>query len=521
MISFEKGVYHFRKEGSIRKGIRGINILPGEKNVAFDLEEAVDLVIDGNGSEFIFDDIMFPISMRHCRNVTLRNFSIDFSFTRYCQGKVMQSDEDGFELAIDARHFNVDVDASGHVVFHSRGLSVSTEERCILLGNAIFGKGPWDYVFAGDSSKSKENLPTSYIETDAVATERGIRFVYRQESRRLVFDLGDDLIFCYEPRANVNILSHKCENIHLENITMYRGGGMGIVVGRTRDFFADHIAIQVKPGRDECRSTTADGIFIVQCDGTVSIRNSLIADTLDDALNIHGIYHKVCEASGKNMLLVVGHSAHLDFMNYEPHDTIEVSDHETQCHKAFFTVEKAELLADGRIKLELDGDCSGIAVDDIVENQSRVPDFVFEDNRVERCPHLRISDNGSHSIRRNTFDRISHIVVQDLLRYWYESGAVDGMVIEGNHFTGCPRSGDAWPISIGSRRKDDVDIRHRDISILNNRFIMTNSRAISASHVDGLVIRGNQFHGGDEDSALQIKNCTDVSCDENTFVKTE
>ena len=521
LISFEKGVYHFKKEGSSLKEISCGNIKPGEKNIVFDLEDASDLTIDGNGSEFIFDEILFPFSLQHCRNVTLRNFTIDFSFTRYCQGEVVQSDENCFELAIDADHFITEVDAAGHVVFHSRGLSVSTEERGILMGNSIFGKGPWDYVFAGDSRGTKENLPAPYIVTDAVATERGIRFVYRKESRRLLFDLGDNLIFCYEPRTNVNIFSNMCENIRLENVSMYRGGGMGVVVVMTRDFFADNLSIQVKPGRNECRSTTADGIFIVQCSGTVSIRNSLIANTLDDALNIHGIYHKVSEAKGNCLLLEVGHPAHLGFMNYEPGDTIEVSDHGTQRHKASFTIVKAVTQPDGRIMLELDGDCTDMAAEDLVENQSRVANFVFEDNRVVCCPHLRISDNGSHSIRRNTFDRISHIIVQDLLRYWYEAGAVDGMVIEDNLFTGCPRFGDAFPISIGSRRKPETDIRHKNIAIINNRFILTNSRAISADRVDGLVIRGNQFQGTDTGDLFRIGHCSAFLCDGNAFVKTE
>ena len=199
-------------------------------------------------------------------------------------------------------------------------------------------------------------------------------------------------------------------------------------------------------------------------------------------------------------------------MSYEAQDTLTVSDHETHRFKASFTVLKAEMLPDERIRLELDGDCSAIAVDDVVENDSRVPKFVFENNKVVCCPHLRISDNGPISIRHNTFDRINGILVIDLLKYWYEAGAVDGMVIEDNLFTGTPQAGKGYAINIYSSRKKGTDI-----SIVNNRFVSPNTHAIIAAQVDGLVIRGNDFQGGTEDTMLLIDDCTAVSKGDNQF----
>ncbi len=517
VLSFEKGIYHFHKEGSHERDVRAINIAPGMKYVIFDLEKACDVVIDGNGSEFIFDDIVFPFALQHCRRVTLRNFTIDFSFSRYCQGTVVQSDESGFELAIDSSHFKAEVDEKGHVIFHSSDLSVSTEERPILLGNVVFGKPPWDYVFAGDSPHTRENLPTSYVETDAAPTAKGIRFTYRDGSRRLLFPLGDGLLFCYEPRRNVNILAAYCEDIHAENITMFRGGGMGIVAARTRDFFLDNVAIQVRPGRNEARSTTADGVFLVQCDGIVSIKNSLISNTLDDALNIHGIYDKVCSISANTLLVEEGREANHGFMFCEAGDCLEISDGGTHRSKGTFNVVSAKMQSDGRIQLQLDGNCSKLAIGDIVENQSRVATFIFENNKVLGCPHLRISDNGEIRIRNNVFDGINCILVRDLLRYWFESGAVADMLIEGNTFLNTPQAGGGYAINIGSTRNEASDICHRNITIRGNRIVSPNSHAIVASRVDGLVIQDNLFEGGLPETMLNITNCLNVCCEKNSF----
>ncbi len=514
-LVFEKGIYHFRKEGCHERDIRAINIAPGIKNVIFDLEGISDLTIDGSGSEFIFDDIVFPFALQHCRRITLRNFTIDFSFSRYCQGEVVQSDETGFELAIDSSHFRAEVDENGHVIFHSSDLSVSTEERPILLGNVVFGKPPWDYVFAGDSPHTRENLPTSYVETDAAPTPRGIRFTYRDGSRRLVFPLGDQLLFCYEPRRNVNILAAYSEDIHVENVSIFRGGGMGIVAARTRNFFLDNIAIQVRPGRNEARSTTADGVFLVQCDGTVSIKNSLIADTLDDALNIHGIYDKVCSVSSSTLLVAEGREANHGFRFCEAADMIEVSDGETHRTKASFKVIEASMQNDGRMLLTVDGNCSAISIGDIVENQTRVARFIFEGNRVSNCPHLRISDNGEIVVRKNQFDGISCILVKDLLRYWYESGAVTNMLIEGNTFENSPRSGAGYAITVNSSRNEQSNVHHKNIRIIGNLFVSPNTHAISAASVEGLLIQENRFEGGFQETMLNIGDCTDVCIRDN------
>ncbi len=519
-IVFEKGIYHFRKDGSLEREVNAVNVLPGMKHVIVNLEDAQNVVIDGNGSEFIFDDIVFPFSLIRCRHVTLRNFTIDFSFSRYCQGEVVQSDESGFELSIDPAVFRVDVDEKGHVIFHSSDLSVSTEERPILIGNVIFGRAPWDYVYAGDSRRAPEGLPTSHVLTHAVKTEKGIRFTYLKDSRRLVFPLGDQLLFCYEPRQNVNILASHCEDIHIENVTMYRGGGMGIVLARSSNVYLDNVSIQVRPGRNESRSTTADGVYMVQCSGTVSIRNSLISSTLDDALNIHGIYFKVSGVSSRALTLEGGLPEHGGFQFAEAGDRIEISDGQTHRRKGMFTVTAIKVLPDGRLTCSVDGDCSIVAAGDIVENQSRVPTFIFENNRVAHCPHLRISDNGRHLIRNNVFDGIQCILVQDLLAYWYESGAVADMLIEQNTFMDSPRSRYGYPIEIGSTRQGSSDVRHHNIRILNNQFSCPNGQAINASAIEGLEIRGNRFDGGPQDSMLHIDACTNVTLQDNTFSAT-
>ena len=100
-ICFEKGTYFFNKEGCVAKEIPVGYLSKSVKQIIFLLEKMENLTIDGNGSTFIFTDRLFPFALLNCKNITLKNFIIDFSFCRYCQGKVLSTDDKGFELAID------------------------------------------------------------------------------------------------------------------------------------------------------------------------------------------------------------------------------------------------------------------------------------------------------------------------------------------------------------------------------------------------------------------------------------
>ena len=153
-----------------------------------------------------------------------------------------------------------------------------------------------------------------------------------------------------------------------------------------------------------------------------------------------------------------------------------------------------------------------------MENQTRVPKFVFENNAVTYCPHLRISDNGAHVIRNNVFNGIRCILVLDLLRYWYESGAVADMLIEENTFKGSPRYGEGYAITIHGTRNEQSGVRHKNIRINGNHFLSPNTHAIYATDVDGLTIHGNRFEGGSEETMLNISKCSDVMLQENVFL---
>ncbi|MFA5204970.1 MAG: hypothetical protein WC708_11265 [Lentisphaeria bacterium] len=516
VIRFEPGSYRFDPEGTTTKEVLTAHLTKGPKHVVFELNQIEKVTIDGNGAEFLFSDRMFPFALWGCRDVTLKNFTIDFTFPRYCQGEVIASDEIGFELAIDNTLFKITVDGAGHVHFWSGSDSFCSTQLPILLGNVVFGKPPWDYVFSGADSLSRENLPTGYIETDAVATAQGVRFNYRKDSRKLVFPLHESLIFCYEPRANINILAARCKNVRVENVKIYRGGGMGIVAECTENFTADGVKIKVRPGRTECRSTTADGMFFTQCSGTVMVRNCEISETLDDALNIHGFYTMIQTVKDERTLRIVdGYEDHCGTAPFEAGDLLVFSDHATDSTIGQATTEEITVNADGSYTVRFTEPLPKLEPGDFIENETRSADFFFENNLVFRCPHMRVSDNGKRVIRNNHIEELNSIFVCDLVEFWRESGAVNDLLIENNDFIHCPRGGESPAVVVTTSRRKTSNITNHNVRIRNNHFVISNGRAIQLTRVEGGEVIGNHFSAGSLTELIKLEENTGIDCRNN------
>jgi hypothetical protein len=101
LIEFEKGKYVFSREGLEKHRIFSSSTKSGENYVLFPIKNKSNITIDGGGSEFIFCDRLQPFLFENCRNVELKNFSLDYSFLRYAYGNVVSISEAGFEIAID------------------------------------------------------------------------------------------------------------------------------------------------------------------------------------------------------------------------------------------------------------------------------------------------------------------------------------------------------------------------------------------------------------------------------------
>jgi hypothetical protein len=100
-LLFPKGRYHFWPEKAVEKQYFITNHdQGGTRKTAFPIFEINDLVLDGQSSEFVFHGPMIPFIIENCRNVILKNFSIDWERPMFEQGTVIQAADEFFDFQL-------------------------------------------------------------------------------------------------------------------------------------------------------------------------------------------------------------------------------------------------------------------------------------------------------------------------------------------------------------------------------------------------------------------------------------
>lgn len=499
ILRFEKGTYYFYAEGAYCGDFYPSNNMSGRKTVVFPILDMHNLTIDGNGSQFIFCDRLFPFIIQNSSNITLKNFDIDFSFPRHCQAVVKSSDTEGFELTIDKNTFDYYI-KDGNLCFDIGKHTASTKEKRMFIKDFYNSSVPVAYLFAGDTEDTANGLPARALMTDAIQTDTGVYFKYRSGSEKIIYPISDEIFIGNdEDRENDVIFAELSQALLLENINIYRGAGMGMIAQLCTDITVDGIGIMPKSDRDNLLSVTADGLHFVNCDGKLVIKNSRIEKSVDDAINIHGVYSVVKRIlSPYSAEICFGHKSQNGLIPFLKGDTAYISELKDGEEKGSAVVTNVSFGADrSNIVLEFDRDISSLLHSgSLLENPGRMPEVFLENNIVYDCPHMRISSSNPTIIRNNTLSlSCADIYIADLFKeFWYESGAAGDVLITENTFL----SDESFTnIKIQTFREGERIKKHKSIVIEKNTFAHTEEKAISAdvNTFENILMRNNKFGG--------------------------
>ena len=514
IILFEKSTYHFYREGTHAGFFCPSNNSNGIKHVVFPLFHLSNLTFDGNGSVFVFHDRLFPFILQHCNSVQFLNFTIDFSFPRYCMGKVLACGKNELSISISKEDFLFEVTKSGNLVFsvgdetintHDKKLFVNNEERTI----------PVAYWVVGESDADTENMPAPVLYMDAFdAGGSVVTLRFRNNSPHISYQLGETLIISNdEDRENDLFFLESCDKVDFYNLHILRGAGMGILAQMCSNITADTILFQPEPDRKDSIPITADAFHFINCSGLLEIRNSVVKNALDDAINIHGVYTKVITVLPNNQVeAIFCHKEQYGWNPYLPGDIISITNGETGCETGTATVLSCVLQENlSNLSLTLKADYGFlIKPGDLIENPNRMPEVILENNLIENCPHIRLSSSQKMLIRNNTLINLyDGIYISDLMEFWFESGRVRDVCIEGNRIIATLPRG--YAITVRRERGEKSDLYHKNIRILNNRFDLLTKKVLFAEYTDGLSVLGNTFVGGLDKESIHIRNCLQVT----------
>ncbi len=491
IIEFEKGTYKFYRAGSINRMLYSSSRKASDVNIIFDVIGKKNLTIDGNGADFIFCDRVNPFYFLNCENITLKNINMEYAFLRYAYADVLAVRDDGFLINIDENVFEYNINEDHNIEFICGEEILSTKDRKISTKSLSINGSTIVFTHVG-KFEGRLNPAAKHIFVDAIKQGSNIFMRYRDNNENMLpFEVGHTLCLGYDNEREAHAcFCECCKNVKIDNVSIYRNGGMGLVFDLCDNVLINKYRLALKEGRREYYSSTADGIFATNCTGDFSLTNSYIRDTYDDAINLHGYYLESLEVlSDTEVKLQHGHGSH-NMIPFFAGDTLHVSD-ENQNFLKTVLVKDISYDADrvSNIILKLDS-TEGIKPGMLIENRGRMPKQVLiENNTVINCPHMRLS-GPNMIIRNNNLNLTSgDIYIDDLASFWKEHGTVEDVLITGNTF-GESRTANIY---VGTCRPETSTYIHGKILIKGNTFVMSRDKAIKASAVRELVIEDNEF----------------------------
>ena len=500
-ISFSKGRYDFYREGAFPWYLTPPCNANSDKQVIFPLIGKKKLTIDGNGSEFLFHDRLFPFSIWQSSEITLKNFSIDFSFPRYCYAYLEENTSEGMRLKI-ADRYRASVNADGNLCFSTRTGMFSTAEGRFTLRQEQHAC----FLTAGEYFYENTGLPADVYYCQAEKTEEGIFLRKNPDSKPSPpFGVGKPIVISYDQkRENDVIFIDNSSELKFENVRIFSGAGMGIVGRCCHNISLDRFVIAPHP--EDPHSTTADGILLTNCTGDLRLTDCLIKDTLDDGINVHGFYTRVEKIISKNRVLVrLIHPSQAGTNIYKPQDRLVICSAETLDEIGHCTVTASFIQNDLHlIQLTFAEEIIGkLKPGDMLDNPNRTPRTILKNCTFEHAMHLRLCSSQETVVDGCTFKNNSNgLCLDDLMKFWYASGRVRDVEIQNCTFTG-----NDIGIESFMERCEQTSVRHENIRIHHNHF-SGNKQDIVLNDVDGAEIYENTF---DEPEKISFHRCEHIN----------
>ncbi len=496
-IIFQKGEYHFFTEGSVEKFLTPTNNTNCIKQIAFPVFDMKNISIDGGDSTFVFHGNTSPFVIAHSQNIIIKNFTMTMDHIPYVLMKLGQKDENGFSLLM---HPDVEytVDPDGHISIKTPSKTISTYGSCFSLHS--LDRIRINYLFAGTADADKDGLAAPHYETAAEPIEGGVycRYTYvdGKKAIKCAFDEGENIGIITEGRTRTVIFMEEASNVTVSNVTVKRGTGMGILGQCCHNVNID--GFKAIPYENEPASITADALHFVHCTGRLDIRNCENRKSMDDFLNVHGMYTTVSGVFNDHIRIKIGHHEQALFLPYHNGDRLQVIDPKTLEIKGTFLCDSYEFTSkDGMeaiVRITNAENLSFVNPGDLIEDNERMPDLYFENNKGIDIPSVRMAGGKHYLFANNDFTGFYKAInANDMPDYWFESGRLGELIIENNRFDGQGRFSSKSIIDIGVTgfETGKVPKVHEKIIIRNNRFINCGPNPVNAEGVKKLVIENN------------------------------
>lgn len=496
-LCLDGGIFHLYPEGAFCKEYYISNNDCGVKPIALPLIGKKNVTVDGCGAELIFHGKMNPIVIDNSENVTVKGLSIDYNTPFYAQAEIMEAGDEGILLKFDGKDFNCRVQ-NGNFCFYSpeddweweveSALSLEFDEQ----GHPSAYSPPY-FPYTG-KPKDHGFLRGMFQDMRLEERDRNLIMMYGHTGEH--HTVGNHFIMTFSSREYPGIFVNESKDVSLCDIRLYHTASMGVIAQMTENISLERVVAEPREGSGRLLSVNADATHFVNCRGIVSQKCCKYVQMMDDAANIHGIYHLY---EGKNpdgsLKLGFGHFQQKGIQTFRVGDVAAVIDSETNATLAKGRVIEVELISPEEIKLLIDCPVPDAGAHYVVENLSTAPDVYFFDceSGYNRPRGFLISSSGSVLVERCKFYNMNQgIQLAGEMRDWYESGCVEDVTVRDCDFY---NSAYAGGVAIYCRPilRCETTVFNGRVVVENNTFTQGTKRICAIDRCREVVFRGNRF----------------------------
>ncbi|NMH86841.1 right-handed parallel beta-helix repeat-containing protein [Flavivirga sp. Y03] len=551
-IKFEKGTYHFYPD----KGLEQFCYISNHNDVviktAFPIFNMKNLVIDGQGSTFIFHGKMIPFLIDMSQNITLKNLNIDWEIPFHSEGLVVSSD-------LKNRTFDLKISDAYPYEIRNEQLYFIKESYEHNLGQAIL-YDPERKAIAYDTESYTPLTLYHHLPKSEGVVKNSTNYKYKldpiapsqrvigREFRLSVKEIEPGLIRIFNHGKKIppvgKILVCKGEQ-HLNrlapairltgtygfkatNVNIHHAGGMGVIAENSADLILDNV--NVTPSHGRMVSTTADATHFVGCRGKVELKNCTFNNQLDDATNVHGTYQEVIDLLGENTIGVrMGHFQQQGFVIGKTNDTIGF----VRLSKSFFPYDKLTIKSTKRFNSRYqiitfnEALPKNLEPGDLIENLSGYPEVLVENCNISRnrARGLLLSSPKETIIRNNFFStEMEALLIPVESGHWYESGNGSNITVENNVFQDCNHSGYDRGVIRFVTDDDNENIAFNNIKIKGNTFNHFDNLVLEIANTNNLEFSNNTISLSktfpklfNQDCAIMVKSSKNIEFKNNTY----
>jgi hypothetical protein len=521
VLVFPKGRYDFWPQHCIERFYPESNTTNlGLKRLAILVEGQQGLTVEGCNSDFVFHDRMQPFTIDHSARIAVRNLTIDWDIPLTAQAEVVKTGEGFVDLRINAYESPYIIE-DGRLVFVGEGWK-----------SAMWGVMEFDRESRRVTYRTGDQGSMRYSgDYKAEELEKGLVRLHASYQRQPAE--GNLLVVRHSERDHAGIFITDSEDILAEGIELYHCCGLGILSQYSGNLCFRRVNCVPNPKKNRILAGHDDGFHYSNCRGLIEVDDCTFHALMDDPINVHGTSIRVMERIGDCTL-------RCRFMHSQSTGMVWARAGETV---GFIRGETMETVARGRVKsyTRVGADLFDVVFEeptpkditskDALENLDWTPEVHIHDSRFLSCRArgLLLSSPGKTVVENNVFESSgSAILIAGDANFWFESGAVNDVLIRGNEFRSpCLTSMYQFceaVVSICPEIPKPVNTAffHRNIRIVDNEFQMFDYPALYAFSVDGLTFADNRlvrsrdfepFHSRKD--GLTFKNCRNITISGN------